>query len=575
MPYPYKADNWAWLNRWLGDGFTEFPRHPLGWQLAASWVPAEDRRRLAAYTICASFLDGTAHYWQPYMDLMARRKWREYGDAQLFATQARSAVLGDEQTLDVDVDTDDAGNADPAQDAARQWLIDWADTESLTTRLLDAEYDAMGLGDCVYALGLDAADARPRLRVYDPGWYFPDPQSQGPDDDFPRTVHVAWEEADPNDPNRILLRRRTWKLMRNADVYPDGAPTVDYPWNDGVPSLDTVLYWDGVWDLSAVAGPNGLYDLRDERAAWTELADGSIAQALDLGIDFIPVVHIPNGSPGKALWGRPVWWSVVRLLDDIAASDTDAQVGSELYGSGALLDKGSGIDPGVAGPGSVYGGTESSDARYLDTSAGMRAMDEFRNSQRKLASINSRLPGEALGRVESGDQLSGVAIKLRWGPLTSLVRELRQVRDDKYSLLLKFSMRLAQRAGILAPGPLPRAELKFGSFIPSDRGEAVDEVTQLWDRPNQIISLETAVGMLVDAGFPIDDAHAEVKRINQQAYARAVQLLDATGSEDMVRQLLRDGKITTVPDAPSALPLPAPQLPGGPPPPPPADGGAP
>lgn len=575
MPTPYRPDNWSWLNRWLGDGFSEFPRHPVGWQLAASWVPPEDRRRLAAYTICGAFLDGTAHYWQPYMDYKAQRKWREYGDAQLFATQARSAVLGDGQTINVEVpelpDADDTeaeavvSVAEVArQDAARQWLLDWADQESLTTRLLDAEYDAMGLGDCVYALGFDGSESRPRLRVYDPGWYFPDPTSQGSDDDYPRRVHLAWEEADPDDPNRTLLRRRTWELMPLAEVYPDGALTADYPWNDA-PSAETVLYWDGTWDISAAAGKNGLYQLDDDKAAWTILPDGTEAAAIDLAIDFIPVVHIPNGSPGKAMWGRPVWWSVVRLLDDIAASDTDAQVGSEMYGSGALLDKGTGIPDSAAGPGSVFRGTESSDARFVDMSAGMRAMVEYRASQRDLASVNSRLPAEMLGRVKASEVPSGLAIKLAWSPAINLVRELRQVRDDKYTLLLKFAMRLAQRLGVLEAGVLPRAELKFGQFLPTNLAEAITNVTSLLEKG--AISLETGVQMLVDAGVPIEDAHEEVRRINQQAYARAVQLLDASGDEQLVRNLLRDGELGEVPDAPAALPLPAPNLQPAPPPP--------
>jgi hypothetical protein len=557
MPYPYKADNWAWINRFIGDGYLSFPRHPGGWQLAASWVPQEDRRRLSAYTICAAFLDGTAHYWQPYMNIGQQRKWREYGDAQLFATQARSSVLGEDQTLDVQVDLDDDGQPDAAGETAREWLLGWADDESLTTRLLDAEYDAMGLGDAVYTLGFDKG-GRPRCRVYDPGWFFPDPGSMGVDDDFPRTVHLAWEEPDPANPARMLLRRRTWKLMKLADVYPD-ATTVTYPWSEQ-PSDETVLYWDGTWDLSAVAGNNGLYDLSDERAVWADV-DGEPARGLDLGMDFIPVVHIPNGSPGKALWGRPVWWPVVRLLDDIAASDTDAQIGSELYGSGALLDKGVGIPnggPGAAGPGTHWTGTTDSDAKFVDMSAGMKAMVDYVASLRDLASTNARLPAEVLGRVKASEVPSGLALRLAFGPLASLVRELRQVRADKYTLLLKMVLRLAQRADLLPAGPMPRAELKFGSFLPSDQAEAVSNVTELWDRPNPAISLETAITMLINAGFPIEDAHEELLRINRESYGRAIQLLEATGSEVAVRALLNEGDQGKVPDAPVVSVLPPP-----------------
>lgn len=560
-------DNWSWLNRWIGDGIAPPPR-PLGVTPYPSWVPGEDQRRLAAYTVCAAFLDNVARYWQPYFeDQIQRDKWREYGDPELFTVQARSGVLGESQTINVTVplidqdpqNEDGQGEPadkpdaipDPAAQAVKDWLVDWADQESLTTRLLDAEHDAMGLGDALYVLATDPATQRPKLRVYDPGWYFPDPTSQRNDEDFPRTVHLAWEELKPGTTTEFLLRRRTWKLVDFADpaVFPEGAPPAPtYPWSTE-PATQTVFYWDGTWDLGQVAGANGLYDLSSQAATWT-------AEGVDLQLDFIPVVHIPNGSPGKALWGRPVWWSVIRLLDDIAASDTDAQHGSEIYGSGALLDKGTGIPGTASGPGAVYRGTETSDAKFIDQSAGMKAMTEFKSDQRDLASVNARLPAEVLGRVKASEVPSGVPFRLAMGPYSSLVRELRLIRDDKYGLVLKFAMRLGQRLGVVAAGVLPVAKLKFGSYLPSDQAEAVTTVTELWDRPNPVISLQTAVQILVDAGFPIDDAVEEVKRINRQAFQRAVLLLDATGDEQAVRDLLNTGELPKLDDAPSNLPLP-------------------
>lgn len=69
-----------------------------------------------------------------------------------------------------------------------------------------------------------------------------------------------------------------------------------------------------------------------------------------------------------------------------------------------------------------------------------------------------------------------------------------------------------------------------------------------------MLSLETAIRMLVDAGYPIEDAQEEVQRIQKRAFDAAARLADATGDNDVVRAYLG------LPEADSGVP-PLPILP--------------
>jgi hypothetical protein len=53
-----------------------------------------------------------------------------------------------------------------------------------------------------------------------------------------------------------------------------------------------------------------------------------------------------------------------------------------------------------------------------------------------------------------------------------------------------------------------------------------------------VLSLETAVRMLADAGFPIDNVEDEIKQIQARAFDQAKNLADATGSTDAVGNFL-------------------------------------
>jgi hypothetical protein len=118
-------------------------------------------------------------------------------------------------------------------------------------------------------------------------------------------------------------------------------------------------------------------------------------------------------------------------------------------------------------------------------------------------------------------------MQLSFGPLSSMIRQMRLTRTVKYPLLLKMVSRFYQAHGILPEGATIDAEYRFGAFLPTDQKAALEMVTTGLEAG--AISLETGVRMLIDAGFPIEDASEEIAAIQSRSFAAAGELVDTTG----------------------------------------------
>lgn len=593
--------------------------------LAPTWVPKDQQRRLNAYKILAAFRANISRHFlrQAPID---RDKRREYGDAELLVSRVRAGVLGEGPELVVvgaDVDLDDEPDLPPEPDEAssdgdgvlqrvarirrerweqraneivdewerawaelpalqerQDWLRDWAENEGFWGKVHEAEGDTIGLGDGVYTLAWSAEKQRPILRVYDPGFYFPVLDEWAADEDFPRKVHLAWEfeTVTPRGETRYWLRRLTWEL---APL--DGGGTRSYPWNTG-PSDTTCYFTDATWEVGRVDTAVGLEDLSLGNATFADTDDGGIADRLDLGLDFIPVVHVPNTPSSREHFGESSLLSVAQLLDDIHRSDTDVQSASELAAGpmvalfGAQPDtvanpkqgespvKTTRVQPGVA-----FHLPKDGRMDVLDLSAGLAELRTMVDGLLDRLSVNAQVPGEVLGRVDSTQDRSGISIALSFGPFAQMVGALRMTRDAKFQLLLKFVQRIAQGGGDLEAGENPPARVAFGPYLPTDRNAVVDQVTRLLQ--GHAISTQSAVQFLVAAGFDVDDARGEVQRIHYENPAAAKDLADAVGSEDVAAEYLG----VEMPEQPTATAQPPtpelPAVPGQPPVPQPPTGG--
>jgi hypothetical protein len=618
------VDRWSALSHKspMGEKFADRVRAQQGGWTPSSWTGEEHRRRLTAYLILAAYDGNVARHFLSTTDEADRDERREYGDASLVVDQTLAHLLGESQEIVVPgaedyeaaldqppADGEEAPTPEQLADneeagalADRQeFLRTWADTVHLTLRVTDCERKAVGLGDGVYLLGWDAKKEAVVPTVMDPGFYFPVLPDTLDDYEYPERVHFAWEiPADQYPDNKIRVRRITYQIATLAptfdeDAYDaattdeerDAAFTLpegtswrmrngfrevvrDYPWADE-PSTQTCTVTDATWvldDLDDARHPDAF--TLEAATVRTEIVDDEVVEYrdYDLGIDFLPVIHVPNTPPGGEHYGQSSLSKVLQILDDVQNADTDAQAASATTGSPIIGISGSatgGTDPltGRRGsplevaPGEVW--RLGSDGRMdvLDTSGNLEATRQFADHLLDRLSINSRLPAAVLGRVKPSEVPSGFAMQLSFGPLTAMIRQMRLVRSVKYPLLLKMVQRLYQANGVLPDGPTPRAEIQFGAYLPSDVAGVLDTISKAYPG---FMSLETAVTMMLEVGIPIDDVAEEIRRIEQRDYQGANDLADATGDPDAVYDYL--GRTRATPDAPPAgPPAPAPIVP--------------
>jgi hypothetical protein len=283
---------------------------------------------------------------------------------------------------------------------------------------------------------------------------------------------------------------------------------------------------------------------------------------LDLMIDFIPVVHVPNTVPdAEEHWGRSSLAKVLQVFDELQAADTDSSRASAITGSPILSVTGKTstnrsqdrqVEPGV-----VFELGEGGRMDALDASpqlAGLRA--HVRTLQDRAAAA-ARLPAVSLGTADPAQFPSGYALELALGPLDSLIGGMRLARAHKYALLLKFVQRLFVAGQFPAWQGLPvlPAEVRFGSYTPTDRKGILDLVVAAVG--GGVMSLETGVRMLMEAGFPIEDAQGEIERIQSRRFADAKSLADATGDQAAVLDFLGRTPDVTTPPTPELPPVPA------------------
>lgn len=550
MQHPLRIfiDNWSYLDFKSTFGF----RNHVSQQLIPGWV-GWHYRRIQAYTILESYYRNVARLWLE-IDEEAKYNRREYGDPATVVDQIMASLLGDRQHISI---LDAEGESpDTAAQEQLDVLNNWAKDERFYQKMIECERNACKLGDGVYVLGWSDKVKRPRLRVYNPGFYFPvlDPAGDPETDDWPKKVHIAYEYDLPNeyDTARMLraVRRITWELR---DI-PEEEASRNYPWNTE-PSRESVYYTDATFYLEA-----GSFDIAMEiptNARYT-------AQDEDLAIDFIPIVHIPCQVAEEDHFGRSVLSPVLQVFDDLVSTDTDLQAASATTGtppialSGASAPKDEHGQIKSYGPGTIWE-TGDGTATVVDTSHSLDALLDYGKQLKSRVATNSHVPEALLGTIKPNEVPSGIAITLSFAPHTSMIREMRLVRDQKYALLMKFVSRFFMKNDDIAD--VFDANVVFGSFLPADKQEALTLVQGLL--AGKAISPETAIKILMMAGFPIEDASEELRLIQENDFTGANELLNATGDAEAVREYLG---LPALPAEMLAPPAPG-NLPPGPPPP--------
>jgi hypothetical protein len=360
--------------------------------------------------------------------------------------------------------------------------VDWAESERVIRKMFAWETKANSLGDGILEVSWDSRKNRPRLTVWDPGFYFPDLDTDD-GDGYPRVVHLAWEfeETDiTSGRTNRFVRRITYRLVENVRPF-------SYPWG---PSPDECLKTDATWKFEDVEEPEiFMLDLSPEKAMYAVNADGQEIRDLPIGVDFIPLIHLPNTISEDEHFGQSSVAKVLQIFDDVQATDTDLEGAAGIVGF-----------PPLASDGPVASGDRTDDG-----------------------AIKSYGPGT----VFEG-KLTALELRLHFINLDRLVYKMRLIRDEKYPLPFKFARRFAMVAGQLpASADEPLITAQPGAYTPSDISGVMSMVANAL--ANHEISRETGILLLVDAGVPIEDAIAELDRIAAEDFTGAQLLTQAVG----------------------------------------------
>ncbi|MFD9721124.1 hypothetical protein [Streptomyces sp. NPDC059076] len=580
-------DAWSWLNYKpiYSDPTLGVPHRRAFLEAHASWVPAADERRLAAYKLLAAYDNNQAAELAEVRDGPSARERREFGDPAMFIDTIVAHVMGREQSIVVPgaeqhpQPNGDPGTGTPTAEQVQDLLREWAEEELLTMRMLQGERKAVSLGDGVYLLYWDPVKNRVRLKAYDPGFYFPVLPEDGDGADFPDRVHIAWEL--PEDPKRGLkprVRRITYELdwirpttasgldqagravrapvmtvpaegeqplpaLGAGDQVDDtGAVWRQYVWNDR-PVYRTCYLTDATWELGDLKGPVDVDSLPMDKATFATSPEGEVLDHLDLMIDFIPVLHVPNTvPPAEEHWGQSSLAKPLQVFDELQGTDTDSSKASAITGSPIITlsgkNPGSGKRERVVEPGMVWEVGEGGRMDALDTSTQLAELRNHRADLADQAANVARLPAVSLGTMDPSKVPSGYALELSLGPLDSMVSGMRLARAHKDALLLKFVQRLfiaGQHPDWAGITPLP-AKLVRGPYTPTDKAAVLEQVTAA--KKEGLISLETGLRMLTDAGWPIEDADREIEQIESRQFEQARFLADALGNPDEVADFL-------------------------------------
>jgi hypothetical protein len=545
--------------------------------MAPTWVGPTHRRRLNAYITLSGYLHNVARSWLLSPD---RDKRVEYGDSALMRDIIRGAILGDGFRINIsgtewDAPLEPSENDDDElrehydeelkawQAAVRQqhWLERWAEIELLDQKIIEVENKATGFGDGVMVLSWSNKRGRVRVKTYDPGFFFPVYTDE--EDDFPERVHIAWEFDETNDAGDVIryVRRKTWELIDNPDgeveyPYPSTSTMLELEDEDSVhaqaghsathTSIDpketsrsdqVCVMSEGVWRVADFESGHHVDDLLESDAVWQENADGELLYQFPLGIDFIPVIHIPNTINLEEHYGESVLLRVAHILDDLIAADSDLAAASAIVGTPPLMVSGwegqEQIDS--YGPGQVFAVTEGS-MEFLDTATALDALLKYIAALTERLAVNRQIPDAIFGRVDASEVPSGVSLLLSFGPFRQYIEELRLPRQAKYGLFVKFVQRLARVGGQL--DAVHPGEATFGSYLPNDVTAVVDMVTRLISGDKPIMSKSTALRLLRDAGVEIEDIGIELDRVRAEDFSGAQAIADATSDENAAREYL-------------------------------------
>jgi len=346
-------------------------------------------------------------------------------------------LFGDDLVLDVD--------GDQAADELDAVLEQAWGGDLRMVRLQQLATNGGVAGQAVARIHGGGQDTTPRVIVVDPG--------------------MLAVVTDPDDEEMVLAYVLTWQARRDRRrqiIQPDGAGWL-------------------ITDQKAVAGTE----------AWQPMSE------VLWGFPWPPIVAAQNLPAPNNWWGRPdLTKDVIATQDAVNRSLSTANRLARLHGHPKAWAKGISDDQELSGePDEVLVlPDENSEIGQLQPAANITEHLELYRAVKAALHEISRVPEIAAGKLENVGQLSGLAIRLLYGPL---VRKTEVKRRLYGSLIAEVSRRVLDLAGA---GFEHDIALRWPEMLPSD---PVEEATAAEAKQRAGVSVATTLG---EMGY---DAQAE------------------------------------------------------------------
>lgn len=428
-----------------------------------TWVPEEDRERIASYQVYEEI------YWNTPETFKLVVRGSE--NQPIYVPSGRTIVDTTHRYVGTGLDFSFApralnGSATDAE-ALRQAITALIRRERVVSKYNANRRYGLIRGDWLWHIVADdtkPAGSRISIHPVDPATYFPVPDPNNIDRIL--KVHLATQYVDPKD-NKTKVSRLTYEKTDNGQIQVS----------------------HGIWTVDKW--------LSDSRP------DSWIIQPkmLPPAITAFPVYHIPNFEEPQNPFGSSELRGLERIMAAVnqAVSDEDIALALEGLGvyatdSGAPVDEDGNETDWVIGPGRVI-----EKAQNFKRVQGVGSVQPYGDHINRLITFMreaSGTPDAAIGKVDVSVAESGVALRMQLAPMLAKADEKDQIILDVHTQML---YDLANAWFPTYEGQsFPGAEVLpvLGDKLPENTAERINQIIQMASTSPPLISAGTARQMI-------------------------------------------------------------------------------
>jgi hypothetical protein len=472
---------WSTIEPWLGQ--------------APGWVPEVDKIRIGAYQKYEEI------YWsseEGYLQVM-----RGDNDNPIFMPTARTLIntvdryTAPDFAFAISAPEGTGENATTVQIA--QLAFDALFTrEQFYSKFASNKLKGLYRGDWLWHIvGDDTKTLGRRIKIMavDPAAYFP--------------VYEA-DIIEGGDPEKIVKVHLAEPITLNKQEY--------------VSRMTYERLFDEAGNQTGIVRSHAIY--KPDEWAGTDAGPISTVLApepLDERIPAIPVYHLKNIDPTAPFGSselRGLESALLGINQTISDEDlTLALEGIGVYASdgGAPRDSQGNETDWIMGPGRVL--TQAPGLRRISGASNLGAYGEHYG--RLVDAVRSALGASdaAVGKVESATAESGIALALQLAPMIAHTKSKDQHIVDVhaqmghdlcfwFAVYEELPLLMSGEGGILTPAVLVQPTI--GNKIPINRKQTLDEILQMRLATPALISMQTAIKLLREAGFALEEDELKI-----------------------------------------------------------------